>query len=166
MFTIATLSSLQLHTIHGFSLPTRPVLIVALNRNLIATRTSPGMISDFLVQNAGQTMYIYKRQFADEFLACAAEIADVYVHSTLDLSFTQQILGFLDPLGMIIKGIWGQSKGQFGRRRVITVDTDAGTDLECPLYGTLISVRPFEGDVQDTDLKAALEDVLIVHSEI
>jgi hypothetical protein len=142
----------------------RPALIVTLDRTLIATSSSPDMISDFVVQNGTAAIYVSKRPFLDEFLAGAVAAADIYLHSTLDVEVTQQIVAFLDPLGTFFKDVGNQSGRSFGRRPTIVVETE--TDFASATCTTLISLPAFECGGYDYELKAALEEVLSAQDEM
>lgn len=83
---------------------TNPLTIcLDLDNTLILSTTRAPPICDFIIKVDGEDVFVVKRPFLDNFLAEVSKIADIYLFTSAEEEYVNQILEYLDPFDRIFK---------------------------------------------------------------
>ena len=157
------------------------LLILDLDETLIhATETSLVQQSDFSVYN----YHVYKRPYLDTFLATCLDWFDVAVWTSSGSEYAAEVVNAIFPAPQALAFVWTSDRcwivynynydlidGDYPRyysRKPLKKVKRQGYNLESVIaiddtpkkweksYGNLVTVKPFEGDRSDRELKYLL----------
>ena len=141
----------------------RLAICLDLDNTLIFSTTTAPPLSDFIIRACGEDIFVIKRPYLDHFLSEISKIADIYLFTSAEKEYADQILEYLDPLDTIFKKKFYRDSCKYVNGVYVKDLSVCGVDLSkiaivddyinsCLTPSNRILVRPFFGYPNDNEL--------------